>query len=334
MKKNLRTIKTLMLIGILFAGVFIIIVPSSNASIVNMGIINLSSNVDVNWSATVAKQIKPRGGILDLGLDIKYSVASGGGLFSWGIDEIAERLYYGQPINVHLEILAEPDWAQVSLSEYDVTFIISADLPETKSVHLYITAREDAPAFLAGEIRIKAQVPTKTRLLFPNLEGFEKTFSLAFEPEYNALIDVQAVPNTKKVGPMDTAVFPIGVENRGNERTEVEFVVKSKTDGWKALITNVVALDVGQKTTVYLSIQPPRGLGYHYDIGDIIVEATPTRALDTSVRGAPKLVSVQVESNGFSLLGAELVFAPLIVIIILLFLLYRFILKPRIIKRE
>lgn len=318
-----------MLIGILFAGIFVAMAPISSAKIIESGIINLSSNVDVNWSATVDKQIKPRGGILDLELDIKYSVASGGGLFSWGIDEIAESLYYGQPINVNLEILEEPEWAQVSLSEYDVTFIISRDLPETKSVHMYITAKEDAPAFLAGEIRIKAKVPTKTKILFPNLEGFDKTFSLAFEPEYNALIDVQAIPNTKKVGPMDTAVFPVKVENRGNERTEVEFVVKSKSAGWKALITNVVALDVGQKTTVYLSIQPPRGFGYHYDIGDIIIEATPTRALDTTLRGAPKLVSVQVESSGFSLLGAELIFIPLILIIVLLFLLYRYVIKPR-----
>ena len=114
-----------------------------------------------------------------------------------------------------------------------------------------------------------------------------------------------------------------------NEETEIVFDISSKTEGWKALITNTVTLGVGEKTTVYLSIQPPRSFGYHYDIGDIIVEATPTRALDTSIRGEPKPVSVQVESNGFSLLGAELVIVPLIIIVVILFLLYRYVIKPR-----
>ena len=329
MKKNLRTIKTFMLIGILFTGIFIVITPPSTSKIIGTGFINLSSNVDVNWSATIDKIIKPRGGIVDLELDITYSVASGGGLFSFGLDEIAEALYYGQPINVHLEIIEEPDWADVSLSEYDVTFIIERDLPATKSVHMSITAKEDAPAFLADEVKIKASVPTKTKILFPNLEGFTKTFSLPFQPEYNPLIDVIASPNTKKVGPMGTAVFPIKVTNRGNEETEVEFTIASITTGWKALITNTILIDVGETSTVYLSVQPPRGFGYHYDIGDIVVEATPIRAQDTSVRGNPKPVSVQIESSGFSLLGGEIIIIPLIILIVLFYLIYRFIIKPR-----
>lgn len=328
MKKCLRTIKVLMLIGIIFAGFFVILTPPSSAKISETGLfINLSSKVDVNWTEGVGTSIKPRGGIIDLTLDVEYTVASGGGLLGF-LAEFYEALYYGEPINVNLDIVGEPDWAQVSLSEYDVTYIITGE-PQTQTVHLYITADEDAPAFLAGEIRIKASVPTKTKLLFPNLDGFEKTFSLAFEPSYIPLIDVQAVPNTKKVGPMDTAVFPIQVKNNGNEKTEIIFDVAYKTSGWKALITDTVTLDVGEKTTVYLSIQPPRGLGYHYDIGDVIVEATPTRALDTSIKGEPKPVSVQVESNGVSLLGAELVIVPLIIIVIVLFLLYRYVIKPR-----
>ena len=327
MKKCLRTIKILMLIGILFAGFFVIVTPPSSAKIVETGLfVNLSSKVDVNWSEDVDTSIKPRGGILDLKLDIIYSIASGGFLPGFFTD-FYKSVYYGEPINVHLEIVGEPDWAQVSLSEYDVTYLISNN-PSPQTVHMYITADEDAPAFLAGEIRIKASVPQKTKLLFPNLAGFEKTFSLAFEPSYTPLIDVQAVPNTKKVGPMDTAVFSIEVKNNGNEETEVVFDVKYKSPGWKALITNTVTLDVGAKTTVYLSIQPPRGLGYHYDIGDVIVEATPTRALDTSIRGVPKPVSVQVESSGFSLIGVELVIVPLIIIIVILFLLYRYVIKP------
>jgi len=328
MKKCLRTIKVLMLIVIIFAGFFVIFTPPSSAKISETGLfINLSSKVDVNWTEGLGTSIKPRGGILDLKLAVQYSVASGGGLFGF-LAEFYEALYYGEPINVNLDIVGEPDWAQVSLSEYDVTYLIG-DLPQTQTVHMYITADEDAPAFLAGEIRIKATVPTKTRLLFPNLAGFEKTFSLAFEPSFVPLIDVQAVPNTKKVGPMDTAVFPIEVKNNGNEETEIVFDVTYKTSGWKALITDTVTLDVGGKTTVYLSIQPPRGLGYHYDIGDVTVEATPTRALDTSIKGEPKPVSVQVESSGFSLIGAEIVVIPLIIIVVILFLLYRYVIKPR-----
>lgn len=331
MKKISNRVKSMMIIGILFAGIFIAMAPQPSAKINETGIVNLASNVIIEWkSQQESELIEPRGKSVKLDINVQYYMSVGGGIGAqFGLGELAAALYRGNPITVHLRVEEDPDWAEVTLAYEDLQFTIQKE-PQNRTVGLTVTADEDAPAFFPGKVKIKATVDKKTKILFPDLEGFEQTFNLEFKPNYQPLADAQPVDtNTKIVGPMDTVVFPIEVVNNGNERSTIFFEVRNIPSGWSAIIADSIDLDVGQKKTVYLSIQPPRGFGYHYDREDIKVYYHPARQINPDLTGTEKTVSFHVESQGFSFVGGEFIFGPIILIMVFLFLLYRYIIKPR-----
>jgi hypothetical protein len=331
----MKSFKAILLVSIFFCSLFIV-APPANSKIVDLGLINLSSVIDIGWNVTEEQEtIIPRGRAQKIAVDVTYNIAAGGGLIFPSLVNLFARLYEGTQMNVKLEIIEEPTWAEVSLSNYDVTFIIDQDhLPETKKVIMTITLDQDAPGYLLGEVRIKVSVNSYERIFIPDLIGFEKTFSLSFTPEYLPLVDARtSATNSKKIGPMDTAIFPIYIENKGNERTTVFLTVNDIPSGWTALVTDTVTLETNQSATVYLSIQPPRGLGYHYDIETFVVSVVPARANNIAQRGEERPVSVQVESNGFSIVGIEFLLIPLAIIIaIIIFLYYYYRYRPKITK--
>jgi hypothetical protein len=326
MTKKLKSLQAIFVMTILFAGLFIVTPPApSQGKLINLGLVNLSSLVDVNYSAAdIEDPIVPRGKPSTLSVKVEYSISKGGYLPP-AFSDLALRMYSGLRAIVQLDIVDKPEWAEVSLDKGDVTFLISDGAPQERTIVMTVTLDEDAPGYLQGNIKIKAQVVTMEKIFVPPIQGFTKTFTLPVFPEFNPLVDPQVSENTKRIGPMDTAVFPIEIQNEGNERTTVFFSVKNLPKDWKAIITNSINLESGEKSTVYLSVQPPRGFGYHYDSETIDVEVLPVRAQDKSNQGIPQTVSVLVESRGFSFYGFELVLIPLVIIIaIAVFIFYYF----------
>lgn len=324
-----KAIKATILMSILFMSMFAIVAPHNTVKAQSgLGFVNLSSIVDVNWTQDTTK-IVPRGEPATLNVMVKYNVASGG--YFNALSLLAKQLYSGTRANVNLEIISKPDWAEVSLSTNDANFVIGNNLPESRTIQMTISLDEDAPGFLLGSIEIKAKIGTISKLLFPNLQGFEKTFSLKFVPDYLPLVDAQPVDsNQQNIGPMDTAMFPIEIENQGNERTTAFLSVDNVPSGWTAIITDSITLNVEEKATVYLTVQPPRSVGYHYDVETIQVNVEPARATDISNKGEARTVSLQVESRGFSFIGIEYVLIPIILIAaVLLFLFYYYVYKPK-----
>ena len=162
---------------------------------------------------------------------------------------------------------------------------------------------ENAPAFGAGYVKITASVPK-----IGAIDGYSQVFTLEFSPAYLPMINAQLPEgNSKSIGPMDTAVFPITVENMGNARTTVFFKIDNVPEGWIAVVTDDITLDEGKGSTgtVYLTIKPPKGFGYHNDDRSIIVTMTPARAEELRNQGESKTVTVIIESRGFSTPGFE-----------------------------
>jgi hypothetical protein len=325
-------IKAIILMSILFSGFFIIGTPQSSGKIVesSLGFINLSTDVGINWTAQdIAEPIVPRGTPKALNVRVTYAISKGG-YFGPGLSGLALQMYSGLRVPVRLDIADKSEWAQVSLSTYDVYFTITDGTLQEDNIVMTIQLDQDAPGYLQGFIDITATVDTLDKPLLPSIQGFTQTFTLNFVPEYLPLVDPQpAGSNRRSIGPMDTAEFPIQIENQGNERTTVFFSVKKVPSDWEAIITDSITLEVGEKATVHLSIRPPRGFGYHYDTETFIVSVEPHRATDLSLIGEERTVTVQVESRGFSIIGIEMIIIPLIIIIAIILFLYYYYFNPR-----
>ncbi len=302
--------KASIVMSVLLVSVFAAIIPTSSAGI----ILNLSSYVDVTWGGgnESLKPIVPLGEPQELTLRVRYGVTKGAFL-----SQALFMLYQGRQVNIKLELSEKPDWCTVTLKSNTITTKVSSDENDGLETTLTIRVDETAPAFGAGSVMITASVPK-----IGAIDGYSKTFTLVFTPEYLPMISAQLPEgNSKSIGPMDTTTFPIEVENMGNARTTVSFTIGNVPEGWIAVVTDEITLDAskGSKGTAYLTVKPPKGFGYHNDDQGIVVTMTPARAEDLRNQGEPRTVTVIVESRGFSTPGFEsILFIGALLVVVLL----------------
>ena len=315
MIKNLKTIQSTFIICLVLFSTCATFIPNTSAGI----LFNLQSVVSVQYAGNeTQKPVIPRGSILNVQLDVTYYVTRG--LFGSGI----LVAYSSQLAMVKLEIIDKSEWLTANLPTDTVPFSIS-DQPRTSKFNIAFQASENAPAYAQGYITIKAYV-AKIGLI----QGFEQEFTLPVFPSYKPLIDPNLPEtNTKKIGPMDSAVFPIEIKNLGNAETIVFLDIESKPAGWNAIITSQITLPEGEgaTATAYLVIKPPKGFGYHDDEETIKISMEPVRADDQKDRGEKIYENFLVESHGFSTYGIEAVLPIILVIVVIIFLVFYYLKK-------
>ncbi len=314
MMKNRKTIQSTLIVGLVLFSVCAAFVPNTSAGL----LFNLQSVVSVGYSGNETEEpVVPRGSIMNVQMDVNYYVTRG------VLGEGILLAYKGKNAFVKLEIVGHSEWLTANLMKDTVPFSIS-DEKQTSTFNVAFQASENAPAYAQGYITIKASV-AKLGII----EGFEQEFTLPVFPAYKPLID-PALPetNTKKIGPMDTAVFPIEIKNLGNAETIVFLSVEYVPKGWNAIITSQVTLAEGEGSTAtaYLVVKPPKGFGYHSDEETIKISMEPVRADDQKDRGEKIYENFLVESQGFSTYGIEAVL-PIILVIIVIILIVVYYLK-------
>ncbi len=323
MKKNFRAIKASFIFGILLISSFSVLAPIISA---RQGIfINFSSVAILNWQNASQEPIIPLQQLEKYTLILDYTVIRGG-LFG---ENFIYLLYNNRRVNIRLDIVDTPEWVAASLEQN----VIPANVPEKVGISkqykvvIDLSLREDAPAFQRGTIGIHVVIPD-----VGPIQGFDQTLFLTFNPAYLALLDVNPKINSRVIGPMDVTSFPIDVSNQGNGRTKVFFEIdySSVPEGWSAVIDDSAILEVGSGSgstrTVYLTVYPPKGFGYHDDIANIRVKVTPTWADDPSVQGKYEYTTLNVQSRGISVIGIEVVLsviALIAIIIIGIYLIYK-----------
>ena len=182
---------------------------------------------------------------------------------------------------------------------------------------LYLIVNEDAPGYSQGYVEIEASF--KNVPVAP-IRSYKHVFNLSFTPGYFPSINVDLPDvNTVEINPEEVAVFPIKVENLGNEETVVFFKVESLPDGWSATVTDEVLLGKNGSGEAKLVVKPSKDFGYHEEKGIVRVSAVPARALDISERGDEMMLTFLVKNRGFATPGFELIyFIPAFMVLIVL----------------
>jgi len=293
MTKRFESAKISIIIGLVILSSIIAFVPASSAG----PLFKLQSVINVSWGNETQKPIVPRGNLVQLDIDITHTVTRG------ALGKYLLLLYQGTQIIINLEITNKSSWAITTLSQNSLTTTIKPDEITTVVAKLSIQAAENAPAFEAGYVTIKATVQP-----IALIKGFEKEFTLNFVASYLPLINPTFPDtNTQEIGPMDTATFPINVENLGNARTTVYLNVVNVPKDWVAIVTSQITLEeaTGSIQTAYLVVRPPKGFGYHDDQKTIMVSLQPVQADHPENKGDIQYLTVLVQSRGFSTPGFE-----------------------------
>jgi hypothetical protein len=293
MTKKFKAAKTSIVIGLLLVGFLVAVLPTTSAGL----IFNLQSALNVTWGNETQEPIVPRGELRTLTLVITHTVTRG------ALGEGVLVTLTGALIKIDVSIIETPSWCTAIISQGTLSVTVQPDEISTVETQLSIQVANDAPAYGLGYIKIKATAATTGIIA-----GYEDDFTLSFIPDYIALISPSfPETNTKEIGPMDTAVFPIDIENLGNARTKVLLTVTNLPVGWNAIITDELILEegAGSMNTAYLTIRPPKGFGYHNDEKTITVSMKPVKYDDPTKQGETTLATFLLQSRGFSTPGFE-----------------------------
>lgn len=293
MVKLIKSAKSTILLLILLVSLYAVSIPVNAVS-------RLNCNINIIWGEQDAvKPVVPRDEIRKLNLTIQFKVDYGGD-FAYG----ALVRYGSESVRVNavidLVISDHSPWCSADLGSETVLIPLTTELTQSSS-SLNLQLRDDAPAYGNGYVTIKASV-----IPMGIINGFEKEFTLDFTPEYLPRININLPEGTtKNIGPMDSAVIPIEINNMGNARTTVFFKIDDIPKGWTVAVTDDITLEDSQAKSAYLTVKPPKEFGYHYDEKGIMVKLTPARAEDLTNIGKPLYVTFIVQSRGFSTPGFE-----------------------------
>ncbi|MEF8878929.1 MAG: hypothetical protein V5A64_00880 [Candidatus Thermoplasmatota archaeon] len=323
MNKKLKNIKAILMISILFSGIFVAMVPAASA-----GPIKIDSVIQITASSSaLQKPVKPITGDRRVPINITYSTSG-----FWA--SAAESRLAGQNVEIYLSAKSSAEWftAEFQTNVVQPKALLNGD---TVTAVLKIDVNENAPAFGSGKCTIVAELKEKNIGVAYNIKPMTITQDFTFDPGYLSSISIVSDSHYKQVSPHDTADFDIQLKNLGNGETEVTLKVVDKPEGWVVTVPTTVTLgskqyDGESTASVAVNVKPPQTFGYHYDVGTIELEVTPTYAREPGNpewTGKTYSEQFQIESRGFAVgSGLELAIVVTLIIIaiaaVLLYFLY------------
>ena len=328
MKKNFKTVKASITLGILLVSIFMVLGPIASADETDAkgGLISINHSVNVKWANQANASgiaIKPLQGSQPYELTINHKLTKGplgGAIYSF--------FYAGQKVDMKVTIEDYPrEWSEVTAFSNTLDLSLPEkvlDPSDPLSYTVYISVFDNAPAMQEGKISLRITIPK-----MGIIGEYDKVIEIPFKADYLPKLQVLAETQQKNIGPMDTTQIPIKVNNLGNGETIVKFNIPDIPEGWRALVTDQVILEPDQTETVFLNVKPPKGFGYHDDVYTFKVEYTPVWSIDQSLKGETSQVTISVESRGVSLIGSEVILPIIILLIVVIYLIYYFIKKYR-----
>lgn len=304
MAKKFKTMKASLITGILLIGVIAAFVPSSSAAI-----FKLQGNITASIGGP-DRIVTPNGEQLRIPVTIGYAISGVG----------TDIVYFaGQKVRIKVEVVEMPEWASISVPIPEILLDISTSfLYDT--INIGIDVNENAPAMASDNIKILITADELKGLGGGVSKVTYGPIRIDFKPQFIPILSVNVKnSNYQEISPMANAEFDIELENLGNGKTEVVFEVLNLPSGWTISVPNIKTLGTkafGDDPTgnVKLSIQPPRGFGYHDDKQTIQIKVIARYYSSGSVNEREYPLDVTVQSRGFSIIGIEV---PLILILLI-----------------
>ena len=302
--KNLRTAKAALMMGIMLISVIAVFMPTGSAALLKL---------QGNLTASIGEPdriVTPYGQQLQIPIKVGYAISGVG----------ADVVYFANnPVRITIEVTEMPEWASISVPIPQILLTISTEF-QYDNTTIGIDVNENAPAMATDNIKVLIKAE-KIRGI--GGEVGEVTYGpirIDFKPTYTPILSMNVRDgNYQEIGPMENAFFHVDLENLGNGKTEVVFEVLGLPKDWTVSVPNIITL--GSKAfgddptgSVTLTVQPPRGFGYHDDKETIQLKVKVRYFLSASTTEKEYPLDVTVYSRGISTIGIEV---ALIVIILI-----------------
>jgi len=311
MKKNLKTVETGIILGLVLFSMFAVFTPKVSAGPIK---VDASLTIVAN-SEDTRQMVIPASGFINIRLAISYT------LYGAGSNFITQSLLSTDKLTIQFDVVDKPEWCVATFQPSTLDAELKKSVTGLETI-LQISGSENAPAFTPGSIKIKAYTKPINGLLFAVRESTKEEI-ITFNIGYSSSISIDYNPSMN-IGPMDTADFGIKIENLGNAPTEVTCEILNPPAGWTVssgafvLLNSKMLGQEGATKTIYLEITPPFGFGYHYDEQSIQVKLTPSADRHPELVGNAYILTFKVRSIGFSTYGLEIILIAALIVIALI----------------
>jgi len=300
MKLHLRTVKTTIVLGIIFLSIFMTVTPSSSAKL-----LSVDTDVKMEYDAiNVSEKIVPLSGEIQIPIYIRAKIR--GILARFFEDRFKGRTDF----SISLSVKETPAWCTARISPNVVNPLISSQWT-SETAYVHVSFKETAPAHVPTIITVEMDASAKGTLGY--VRGVTQTAEISFTPSYLPIIDAVPRSTIKEITPGEIVIFYIDLENFGNAETEFIFRVTEVPKGWSASMLSNIKVgssleNQNPKETVELRIQPPFDFGYHNEQEDIRIEVYGKYFASVGgkeLRSDPYEITFTVRSRGFSTPGFE-----------------------------
>jgi len=222
--------------------------------------------------------------------------------------QLRNIVLYGSMIGpmqqITLEIIDEPDWADISLAKNDIlTNIPNQGNPIEKTTSLILSPYEEAPA-KPYSIKIKASCNQIGRI-----NQFSTENTVSFTPSFVPTVTIVPERPTRTVGPRESVNFEIKVKNEANKKARITPTINTSASEWSPTI-NPPFFDInpGAEEVFTFSVYSPYDFGWHNEIQSFQIDIT-TRIFplnEDAAVGGPYSIYLRINNYGFSTPGFEL----------------------------
>lgn len=287
-----QTFKTRIFFAIILLSIFIAFIPSVSA-----GFINVDPLITVTYSP-IEENLIPNSGVLDIPLSTYFTLT---GRFAKFVEQ-RSRLK-DTPVNIELKIFKTEEWCIANISNPDVQ--LTPQQTEPFISRLSVSVTEEAPAFTQGVVTISATSKLQSGIIF-NIAEQTVEFDVSFVNGYWSAVSYHLPEgNNFKIGPYDTAHFPVDIENNGNGPTFVKIeLLDYPKEKWTIDIVSNVSLsspiDTGEDTskTVNLLIKPKMSPDWNKETKTFGVKFTPWYLGMPDLKGQEEIIYFNVQKIG------------------------------------
>lgn len=222
--------------------------------------------------------------------------------------QLRNILLYGSMIGpmqqISLEILDEPEWADITLAKKDIlTDIPVQGSPTTEQTSLILSPYEEAPA-QPYTITLRASCGQIGRI-----NAFSTAVDIVFTPSFVPTVTIVPERPTRTVGPRESVNFEIRVKNEANKKARITPRLNTSAPDWSPTI-NPPFFDVlpGSEEKFTFSVYTPYDFGWHNEIQSFQIDFT-TRIFplqEDAAVGGPYAIYLRINNYGFSTPGFEL----------------------------
>jgi hypothetical protein len=252
-----------------------------------------SSSINIDYDTDELEEPFSISEIHKIIINISYKIS---GPFSNLIERRLSKK--GEKVNIELDVKPTNDWCEVEVSPNNLELNIKTEWVYIET-EILVTFTENAPAFLAETIEVKAIAPAiKGSFDLTLVKASESSTEIDILPGYMPVIDVIPEATIYEITPFNITDILFVVKNLGNGKTVVNIELENISENWNISFPKDILLEAEDgRNSRDVSIQVQANSNFK-NVTELEFKFTASYYADSSLKGRPIFYWIVFNNDG------------------------------------